>query len=195
MVRPDKVILWLQDVVFLIRIPLTREQKKQAERVAVPPLGPVSLDAEDIEWGRSQGYSSEEVRKLLNEDREDLDGEAALPDEEDAIAAVKGPLLQYSTIYNAYLSAINELYLFQKEEEGNTHNHWKSTKLVSMMEARRAKQDTHNRESFKDRGTNGINPTYNTEDFNLIQKRLLKNSEDHAAVCLIYILFTLRNPL
>jgi hypothetical protein len=187
-VTEKKVCLWLQEVVFQIRKPTS---KKKAKRVGKLPSGSftpheIVLTVEDLAWGEQRGYSRERLLAMLEEDRVDLDVDSVVDPE--TAEVLECGYLKYDTIYNSYISAIAEMYEFQKSTEMNAHPNFRGAALKALLDSKRSQQDQMGREQFENRGAGGLNSSYSEKDLLKIQRTLLSAVQKRPTVSIIFLL-------
>lgn len=188
------MIVWLHEVVFKLRKPLTKVQhrekaalKRKLERLG-ENVDPQAIESpvieytpEDLDWAPSKGISKEELEQVLYEDQfnPEVDSVEVPPvlDEE-----VDGDLLKWDSINTAYISAVAAIYKRQVSTGKNTHPNFRGVGFNNTMKQQQRKANQLAREQFEDRGANGVNSTYTEEDFLRVNAQLLNQSVDRPMV-------------
>jgi Centromere DNA-binding protein complex CBF3 subunit, domain 2/Transcriptional activator of glycolytic enzymes len=117
-----------------------------------------------------------DAAELLADDREGYVPPAALaPATEAPTDAAKGSLLTRGTI-DAYIAAVIELWRLQVAHgNGNTDNP-RGVAVRGFLEQRSRQRGKHDRETYKDRGSDGIQAGYSPEEWQRIQHLLLSGA-------------------
>ena len=172
--------MWLEEVVFKIRKPLTKAERKAFETLrnggAAGLVGrpEITWSQEDLKWAEEKGMTEADLVSLIEQDRVDLEADSVRePGDSADLVSGQGKLLKWDTINNAYLSTIAELQGVQISLEEPP---FRGKSLKNVMEIRRTQADKLAREQFEDRGAGGVNSSYTDADFLRMQLALLKSS-------------------
>jgi hypothetical protein len=175
--------MWLEEVVFKIRKPLTKAERKAFETLrnggAAGPVGhpKITWSQEDLKWAEEKGMTEADLVGLIEQDRVDLEADSVRePGDYADLVSGQGKLLKWDTINNAYLSAVAELQGVQISLGVNREPPFRGKSLKNVMEIRRTQADQLAREQFEDRGAGGVNSSYTDADFLRMQLALLKSS-------------------
>jgi hypothetical protein len=175
--------MWLEEVVFKIRKPLTKAERKAFETLrnggAAGLVGrpEITWSQEDLKWAEEKGMTEADLVSLIEQDRVDLEADSVRePGDSADLVSGQGKLLKWDTINNAYLSAIAELQGVQISLGTNKEPPFRGKSLKNVMEIRRTQADQLAREQFEDRGAGGVNSSYTDADFLRMQLALLKSS-------------------
>lgn len=143
-----------------------QEEQEQADATA---LAEVKTLAETLEVPLA------EAAELLADDRQGYVAPAGLIEATElptAAAPGEGSLLTKSTV-DAYIAAVLELWRLQVAHgNGNTENP-RGTAVRGFLEQRGRQRSKHDRASFKDRGSDGIQAGYSADEWRQIQDLLL----------------------
>ena len=177
---PDKLAAWLKEDILLrrVRVPTRRrprlrqqphqrqlqEEQEQAEAAA---LVEVKTVAEALEVPLA------EAAELLTDDREGYVPPTALAPTTEALAAAdEGSLLTKGTV-EAYIAAVIELWRLQVAHgNGNTENP-RGAAVRGFLEQRGRQRSKLDRATYRDRGSDGIQAGYSTDEWRRIQDLLL----------------------
>ena len=175
--------MWMEEVVFKIRKPLTKAERKAFETLrnggAAGLVGrpEITWSQEDLKWAEEKGMTEADLVSLIEQDRVDLEADSVRePGDSADLVSGQGKLLKWDTINNAYLSAIAELQGVQISLGTNKEPPFRGKSLKNVMEIRRTQADQLAREQFEDRGAGGVNSSYTDADFLRMQLALLKSS-------------------
>jgi hypothetical protein len=175
--------MWLEEVVFKIRKPLTKAERKAFETLrnggAAGLVGrpEITWSQEDLKWAEEKGMTEADLVSLIEQDRVDLEADSVRePGDSADLVSGQGKLLKWDTINNAYLSAVAELQGVQISLGTNKEPPFRGKSLKNVMEIRRTQADQLAREQFEDRGAGGVNSSYTDADFLRMQLALLKSS-------------------
>ena len=187
MVYEGKVLLWLQEVVFLLRKPITKKEISQREKRGKNSEGEVIepedivITDEDIAWAAERGMTRAQYVEARKVDQFDLDADSVhVPDEYDE----RGNLLKFDSINTSYISAVAELYQQQVSLGTNMHPPFRGAGFKQYMDAKHMEADKIRREQFEDRGAGGVNATYSDAEFERVQRRLMKDAAARPEVSL-----------
>lgn len=143
-----------------------QEEQEQADAAA---LAEVKTLAETLEVPLAK------AAELLADDRQGYVAPAGLIEATElpiAAALGEGSLLTKSTV-DAYIAAVLELWRLQVAHgNGNTENP-RGTAVRGFLEQRGRQRSKHDRASFKDRGSDGIQAGYSADEWRQIQDLLL----------------------
>ena len=112
-----------------------------------------------------------EVTKLLADDREDYVPPAALA----SIIEPQGSLLTKGTI-DAYVAAVMELWRLQVAHGNSNTENPRGAAVRGFLEQRGRQRSKHDRDSYKDRGGDGIQAGYSADEWQRIQDLLLSGA-------------------
>ncbi|RKK58144.1 hypothetical protein BFJ69_g17421, partial [Fusarium oxysporum] len=162
LVTPDKLAAWLKEDILLRRVappqkkPRARARAREAESLAEALEVPLV-----------------EAAELLADDREGYVPPTALAPA--AADLSEGSLLTKGTI-DAYIAAVIELWRLQVAHgNANTENP-RGAAVRGFLEQRGRQRGKHDRASFKDRGTDGIQAGYSHDEWLRIQDLLLSGA-------------------
>jgi hypothetical protein len=118
-----------------------------------------------------------EVAELLADDREGYVAPAALAAAAELPAAAlgQGSLLTKSTV-DAYIAAVLELWRLQVAHGNGNIEHPRGPAVRGFLEQRARQRSKHDRASFKDRGSDGIQAGYSAEEWRRVQDQLLSGT-------------------
>ena len=118
-----------------------------------------------------------EAAALLTDDREGYVPPAALAPAADAEAEVpaEGSLLTRSTV-DAYVAAVMELWRLQVAHGNPNTENPRGAAVRGFLEQRGRQRGRHDRDSFKDRGSDGIQAGYSPDEWRRIQDLLLNSA-------------------
>jgi hypothetical protein len=184
LVNEGRAIMWLEEVVFKLRNPLTKAQKMERERkkAGLDPIEakPITYSEEDVEWAKEIGMSEEDLYGLRLGDAFNPELDSVVEPENEIEG--EGDLLKWGTINTSYISVIAELYEMQVTLGLNKEPTFRGPAFNAMTKAREMEENDAPRERFEDRGADGINASYSDEEFERINRALLKKSVDKPAV-------------
>ena len=182
--RESKVLIFMEEVVFKIRKPLTKNQLRanEAKRKGLDPIkrDEVVITQDDLNWAADMGMTEEQYRRLREEDQFDPNLDSVVVP--DILIDDEGDLLKFHSINTSYVSALAEMYKTQVSLGINHDPQFRGEAFNSWMEMKAKEQDQLARERFEDRGAGGINATYSDEDFIRYQESLFKSSAEKPAV-------------
>jgi hypothetical protein len=182
-VTPDKLAAWLKEDILLRRValPKKRPRAKGAPADAAIQLQ-LQLEQEQLEAAALAEAASlaetlevplVEAAELLADDREGYVPPVTLAAAADAAApAAKGSLLTRSTI-DAYIAAVIELWRLQVAHGSRNTENPRGAAVRGFLEQRGRQRGKHDRASFKDRGSDGIQAGYSPDEWLRIQDLLL----------------------
>ena len=161
---------------------VTKKAKKAASRRAPDQMtsAVITLDADELAWGRANNLSEDAMLALLQEDHVDVDRDSAR--DRDAAEALAGTLVGNSTVTN-YMSAIAELYSMQVSEGINNNPSWRGPGVKALLKARERQNDAIARENYDDRGAGGLEAGYTNEELRRLNKKLLAGATERPQVC------------
>ncbi|KFZ02293.1 hypothetical protein V500_00289 [Pseudogymnoascus sp. VKM F-4518 (FW-2643)] len=182
LVTLDKLAAWLKEDILLRRVKVPtrrrprsrqpqhqRQLQEEQEQADAAALAEVKTLAETLEVPLA------EVAELLADDRQGYVAPVGLIEATElptAAALAEGSLLTKSTV-DAYIAAVLELWRLQVAHgNGNTENP-RGTAVRGFLEQRGRQRSKHDRASFKDRGSDGIQAGYSTDEWRRIQDLLL----------------------
>ena len=177
---PDKLAAWLNEDILLRRVrppagrrgprPRSAAAQLQQEQDDAAALIEVKSLAEDLELPLAQ------VAELLADDREDYVAPAglALPGDAPAAAAPEavGTLLTRGTV-DAYIAAVIELWRVQVAHGSHNTENPRGAAVRGFLEQRGRQRGRLDRDSFQDRGKEGIQAGYSPEEWLRVQDLLL----------------------
>ena len=147
-----------------------RQLQEEQERANAAALAEVKTLAETLE------VPVAEAAELLADDREGYVVPAALaPATESPVAADKGSLLTKGTV-DAYIAAVLELWRLQVAHGNNNTENPRGAAVRGFLEQRGRQRGKHDRASYKDRGSDGIQAGYSPEEWRRIQDLLLSGA-------------------
>lgn len=154
---PDKLAAWLKEDILLRRVkvsvrrgPRSAAQQQKSEQEDADALVEAKALAETLEVPLS------EVPALLADDREGYVPPAALaPAEPPPEEAAEGSLLTKGTM-DAYIAAVIELWRLQVAHGNSNTEHPRGAAVRGFLEQRGRQRGRLNRETFQDRGADGI---------------------------------------
>ncbi|KAJ0134502.1 Uncharacterized protein HZ326_22451, partial [Fusarium oxysporum f. sp. albedinis] len=185
LVTPDKLAAWLKEDILLRRV--ASPQKKPRARGKGKGKGKAvqlrrqleqeQLEAAALAEAESLAEALEvplaEAAELLADDREGYVPPTALAPA--AADLAEGSLLTRGTI-DAYIAAVIELWRLQVAHgNANTENP-RGAAVRGFLEQRGRQRGKHDRASFKDRGTDGIQAGYSPDEWLRVQDLLLSGA-------------------
>ncbi|ENH68068.1 hypothetical protein FOC1_g10000221 [Fusarium oxysporum f. sp. cubense race 1] len=185
LVTPDKLAAWLKEDILLRRV--APPQKKPRARGKGKGKGKAvqlrrqleqeQLEAAALAEAESLAEALEvplaEAAELLADDREGYVPPTALAPA--AADLAEGSLLTRGTI-DAYIAAVIELWRLQVAHgNANTENP-RGAAVRGFLEQRGRQRGKHDRASFKDRGTDGIQAGYSPDEWLRVQDLLLSGA-------------------
>ncbi|KAJ6437110.1 High-osmolarity-induced transcription protein 1 [Purpureocillium lavendulum] len=189
LVTPDKLAAWLKEDILLRRV--VPPQKKRKPRARGKLTGNGNGEAVQVRQQREQEQLEAaamaeaeslaealdvplaEAAELLADDREGYVPPTGLATT--AVDLTVGSLLTRGTI-DAYIAAVIELWRLQVAHgNANTENP-RGAAVRGFLEQRGRQRGKHDRASFKDRGTDGIQAGYSPEEWLRIQHLLLSGA-------------------
>ncbi|KAH7472031.1 hypothetical protein FOMA001_g13641 [Fusarium oxysporum f. sp. matthiolae] len=185
LVTPDKLAAWLKEDILLRRVappqkkPRTRGKGKGKGKAVQlrRQLEQEQLEAAALAEAESLAEALEvplaEAAELLADDREGYVPPTALAPA--AADLAEGSLLTRGTI-DAYIAAVIELWRLQVAHgNANTENP-RGAAVRGFLEQRGRQRGKHDRASFKDRGTDGIQAGYSPDEWLRVQDLLLSGA-------------------
>ncbi|KAG6996788.1 putative AC transposase [Fusarium oxysporum f. sp. conglutinans] len=185
LVTPDKLAAWLKEDILLRRVALPQKKprargKGKGKGKAVQlrrQLEQEQLEAAALAEAESLAEALEvplaEAAELLADDREGYVPPTALAPA--AADLAEGSLLTRGTI-DAYIAAVIELWRLQVAHgNANTENP-RGAAVRGFLEQRGRQRGKHDRASFKDRGTDGIQAGYSPDEWLRVQDLLLSRA-------------------
>ncbi|KAH7460994.1 hypothetical protein FOMA001_g19368 [Fusarium oxysporum f. sp. matthiolae] len=185
LVTPDKLAAWLKEDILLRRVappqkkPRTRGKGKGKGKAVQlrRQLEQEQLEAAALAEAESLAEALEvplaEAAELLADDREGYVPPTALAPA--AADLAEGSLLTRGTI-DAYIAAVIELWRLQVAHgNANTENP-RGAAVRGFLEQRGRQRGKHDRASFKDRGTDGIQAGYAPDEWLRVQDLLLSGA-------------------
>ena len=183
LVTPDKLAAWLKEDVLLRRVPARtrrrprlrqqqhqrqlQQEQEQADAIAVAEVKSLA-EALDVPLANAA--------ELLADDREGYVPPAALaPAMAEAPEGSEGSLLTRGTV-DAYVAAAIELWRLQVAHgNGNTDNP-RGVAVRGFLEQRSRQRGKLDRDTYKDRGSDGIQAGYSPDEWQRIQHLLLSGA-------------------
>jgi hypothetical protein len=186
LVTPDKLAAWLKEDILLRRVKVPEVQLKRrggrgVARRRRKTATDADADAEAEAAGLAEAQVLGEVLKvplteavqLLVDDREDYVPPAAFaPMAEEDKAAVEGTLLTRGTV-DAYVAAVLELWRLQVAHGNPNVENPRGAAVRGFLEQRGRQRGRFDRETFQDRGAEGIQAGYSSEEWLRMQTILL----------------------
>ncbi len=182
---PDKLAAWLKEDILLRRVALPRKRPRARAKGAVTDaaiqlqlqLEQERLEAAALAEAASLAETLEvplvEAAGLLADDREGYVPPAALATALDVAATgPQGSLLTRSTV-DAYIAAVIELWRLQVAHGSKNTENPRGAAVRGFLEQRGRQRGKHDRASFKDRGSDGIQAGYSPDEWLRIQDLLL----------------------
>ena len=181
---PDKLAAWLSEDILLRRVKTPAGQRHPQPRSAAGQLRREQDDAAALTKAKTLAADLQlplaEAAKLLADDREDYIAPASLiptrgvqPDLDPEVPA--GPLLTQGTV-DAYIAAVIELWQVQVAHGNRNTKNPHGAAVRGFLEQRRRQRSRLDRESFQDRGKEGIQAGYSPEEWLRIQDLLLSGT-------------------
>jgi len=175
-VTPDKLAAWLKEDILLRRVPVRRPRARARPRKGVRQ-SPEQVDAAALTEVKSLAETLEvpitNVIELLADDREGYMPPAALS--QAVGTAPEGTLYTKGTV-DAYIAAVIELWRLQVAHGGSNVENPRSIAVRGFLEQRGRQRGKHDRASFKDRGSDGIQAGYSPDEWLRIQDILLSGA-------------------
>ncbi|KAK4096598.1 hypothetical protein N658DRAFT_435769, partial [Parathielavia hyrcaniae] len=182
LVTPDKLAAWLNEDILLRRVnkkPATRKgrarvrARQPAVRREQAALAEVKALAETLEVPLAEAVT------LLANDREDYVPPTGLtpPDDSDGDDSGDGErsLLTRSTI-DAYIAAVMELWRVQVAHGNKNTENPRGAAVRGFLEQRSRRRHRLDRDSYKDRGSDGIQAGYSDNEWLRIHEYLLSGA-------------------
>jgi hypothetical protein len=187
LVTPDKLAAWLSEDILLRRVKQRQRQRPRPHRRATAVQRQLQREQEQAEAAallevKSLAKTLEvplaDVAELLMDDREGYMPPLALApaegegegEEED-----QGSLLAKGTV-DAYVAAVLELWRLQVAHGGKNTKHPRGVAVRGFLEQRGRQRSKLDREAYKDRGSDGIQAGYSSQEWLCIQDLLLKGA-------------------
>ena len=160
----DKLAAWLKEDILLRRVPVRRPRARARPRKGVRQ-SPEQVDAAALTEVKSLAETLEvpvtNVIELLADDREGYMPPAALS--QAVGTALEGTLYTKGTV-DAYIAAVIELWRLQVAHGGSNVENPRSIAVRGFLEQRGRQRGKHDRASFKDRGSDGIQASYSPDE-------------------------------
>jgi hypothetical protein len=175
-VTPDKLAAWLKEDIMLRRVksvqakPKRRMWRQRREQEEAAALLEAKALAETLQVPLA------EIPELLADDRDGYEPPAALAAADDAAEPAKlGSLLTKGTV-DAYIAAVIELWRLQVAHGSRNTEHPRGAAVRGFLEQRGRQRSQLDRETFQDRGKEGIQAGYSAEEWLRIQNLLLQGA-------------------
>ena len=173
---PDKLAAWLKEDILLRRVPVRRPRARARPRKG-GRQSPEQVDAAALTEVKSLAETLEvpvaNIIELLTDDREGYVPPAALS--QAVGTAPEGTLYTKGTV-DAYIAAVIELWRLQVAHGGSNVENPRSIAVRGFLEQRGRQRGKHDRASFKDRGSDGIQAGYSLDEWLRIQDILLSGA-------------------
>ena len=170
LVTPDKLAAWLSEDILLRRVRVPKKKKTKGSGGPLPAEEQAALqEAEDL--ATTMGVPTAEAVQMLSDDREGYIPPPGII----ATAAGgqgEGDLFTKGTV-DAYIAAVIELWRVQVAHGSKNTENPRGAAVRGFLEQRARQRNHHNRASFKDRGTEGIQAGYSSTEWLAIQEHLL----------------------
>ena len=176
---PDKLAAWLQEDILLRRV--TPPQRKPRKRTRTQGRGKGKDEAEAAALAEAENLAEAlevplaEAAELLMDDRESYVPPAALAPAVVGPTETEGSLLTRGTV-DAYIAAVIELWRLQVAHGNTNTENPRGAAVRGFLEQRGRQRGKHDRASFKDRGTDGIQAGYSQDEWLRIQDLLLSGA-------------------
>lgn len=185
LVTPDKLAAWLKEDILLRRVKAPAVQRKPrgpGRRGKTAADANANTEAEAAAFAEAQVLAEAlkvpltEAVQLLADDREDYVPPAAFaPVEEEDKAAVEGTLLTRGTV-DAYVAAVLELWRLQVAHGNHNIENPRGAAVRGFLEQRGRQRGRFDRETFQDRGADGIQAGYSSEEWLRVQAILFSGT-------------------
>ena len=176
LVTPDKLAAWLSEDILLrrVKVPKKKKKKKKGGHRPLPAEEQAALqEAEDL--ATTIGVPIAEAAQMLSDDRESYVPPASIATAAAAATAgdgEEGDLFTKGTV-DAYIAAVIELWRVQVAHGNKNTENPRGAAVRGFLEQRARQRSHHNRASFKDRCTEGIQAGYSSTEWLAIQEHLL----------------------
>jgi Centromere DNA-binding protein complex CBF3 subunit, domain 2/Transcriptional activator of glycolytic enzymes len=185
-VTPDKLAAWLNEDILLRRVKVPIARRGPRPRSAAAQLRREQADAAALLEAKSLAAALEvplaEAAELLIDDREGYVPPAALAPLGEAVEAAaeaaaeaEGTLLTRGTV-DAYIAAVIELWRVQVAHGSHNTDNPRGAAVRGFLEQRGRQRGRLDRDTFQDRGKEGIQAGYSSEEWLRIQDLLLRGA-------------------
>lgn len=176
---PDKLAAWLKEDILLRRV-LAPQGRRSCAHKKRQRQGDAAALAEAEHLSKTLQVPLAEVPRLLAVDREDYVPPAALAEalrgaEEQGPRGgdLEGALLKKGTV-ESYIAAVMELWRLQVAHGGRNTDNPRSEAVRGFLDQRGRQRGKHDRESYRDRGIDGIQAGYSATEWFNVQDVLLR---------------------
>ena len=165
---------WLKEDILLRRVKVPKKRRGRGDGHTDPPL-PADEQAalrEAEALAVTLAVPVTEAAQILADDRESYILPSTIATATGTGDAEEGTLFTKSTV-DAYIAAVMELWNLQVAHGSKNTENPRSVAVRGFLDQRGRQKNRHNRASFKDRGTEGIQAGYSTAEWLAIQEHLL----------------------
>jgi hypothetical protein len=182
-VTPDKLAAWLREDILLRRVKLPAARRGPRPRSAAAQLRKEHEEAAALTETKSLAEALEvplaDAVELLVDDREGYVPPAALVPLEELPAAeaaeLEGTLLTRGTV-DAYIAAVIELWRVQVAHGSRNTENPRGAAVRGFLEQRGRQRGRLDRDTFQDRGKDGIQAGYTPEEWLRVHDLLLRGA-------------------
>lgn len=181
---PEKLAAWLREDILLRRVKLPAARRRPRPRSTAAQLRREHEEAAALTETKSLAEALEvplaDAVELISDDREGYMPPVALaPPEEPRPAEAaepQGTLLMRGTV-DAYIAAVIELWRVQVAHGSCNTKNPRSAAVRGFLEQRRRQRGRLDRDTFQDRGKEGIQAGYTPEEWLRVQDLLLRGGQ------------------
>ena len=172
LVTPDKLAAWLSEDILLRRVKVPKKKKGRGGGSRPLPAEEQAALQEAEDLATTMGVPVAEAVQMLSDDREGYIPPPGITTTTAAGGREEGDLFTKGTV-DAYIAAVIELWRVQVAHGNKNTENPRGAAVRGFLEQRARQRNQHNRASFKDRGTEGIQAGYSSTEWFAVHEHLL----------------------